>query len=263
MTIDQTVSWLAWTLVLTGLVLGVVALRRVFLAGKLRYYLLRREQAAGAWRLLLTAAVVVMASIVVFTLGRPAAYVVFPPTPSTTPSPTASQTPTVTATPTITITPSISLTPSVTPTATASATPELPESLQLLYQDDVTPQPEAVLSPILVAERLTNFNIPIDPSDTFDNPVGRLYGAFSYDHMSDGVRWTAFWNRDDETICFETKPWDGGTGGYGYTDCLPDGGWPAGTYEIQMFIGTQWQVSTRFEIRGAPPTASVTPSPTP
>ena len=50
MTIDQTVSWLAWTLVLTGLVLGVVAVRRVFQAGRLRYYLLRREQAAGAWR---------------------------------------------------------------------------------------------------------------------------------------------------------------------------------------------------------------------
>jgi len=263
MTIDQTISWLAWTLVLTGMVLGVVAVRRVFQAGRLRYYLLRREQAAGAWRLLLTAAAVVLASIVVFAFGRPAAYVVFPPTPSATPSPPPSATPTVTLTPTITVTPSISLTPSVTPTATASATPELPASLQLLYQDDVTPQPQAVLSPILVALRLTNFNIPIDPADSFDNPVGRLYGAFSYDHMTDGVRWSAFWNRDGETICFETKPWDGGTGGYGYTDCLPEGGWPEGEYEIQIFIGTQWRVSTRFEIRGSPATATPAPSATP
>ena len=139
----------------------------------------------------------------------------------------------------------------------------------MLYQDDPTPQPEAVLSPILVATRLTNFNIPIEPADSFDNPVDRLYGAFSYDHMNDGVRWTAFWNRGGETICFETKPWDGGTGGYGYTDCLPEGGWPEGEYEIQIFVGAEWEVSTRFLIRGDRPTATVTasvaitPSPTP
>ena len=84
MTIDQTVSWLAWTLVLSGLVLGAIAVRRVILAGRLRYYLLRREQAAGAWRLLLVGAAVIVASIVVFAFGRPAAYVVFPPTPSVT-----------------------------------------------------------------------------------------------------------------------------------------------------------------------------------
>jgi len=263
MTIDQTVSWLAWTLVLTGLVLGVVAVRRVFQAGRLRYYLLRREQAAGAWRLLLVAAAMMLASIVVFAFGRPAAYVVFPPTPSVTPTLTRTSTPTVTQTPTITVTPSISLTPSVTPTATASFTPALPESLLLLYQDDITPEPEAILSPILVATSLTGFNIPIDPADAFENPVGRLYGAFSYDHMKDGVRWSAFWNLDGEPICFETKPWDGGTGGYGYTDCLPEGGWLEGEYEIQIFIGTQWEVSTRFQVRGAPPTATRTPSPTP
>jgi hypothetical protein len=263
MTIDQTVSWLAWTLVLTGLVLAAVAVRRVFQAGRLRYYLLRREQAAGAWRLLLVAAAVILASIVVFAFGRPAAYVVFPPTPSVTPTRTPSMTATTTLTPTITVTPSISLTPSVTPTATASVTPMLPESLRMLYQDDITPEPEAVLSPIQVTTRLTDFNIPIQPAATFDNPVGRLYGAFSYDHMTDGVRWTAFWNLDGETICFETKPWDGGTGGYGYTDCLPDGGWREGEYEIQIFIGTDWEVSSRFTVRGEPPTATLTPSPTP
>jgi hypothetical protein len=263
MTIDQTVSWLAWTLVLTGLVLGAVAVRRVFQVGRLRYYLLRREQAAGAWRLLLMAAAVIMASIVVFALGQPAAYVVFPPTPSITPTRTPSSTPTVTQTPTITVTPSISLTPSVTPTATASFTPELPESLLLLYQDDITPEPEAILSPILVATSLTGFNIPIDPAETFDNPVGRLYGSFSYDHMTDGARWIAFWYLDGEVICYESELWNGGTGGYGYTECLPEGGWAEGEYEIQVFVGTQWEVSTRLQIRGGPPTATLTPSPTP
>ncbi len=264
MTIDQTVSWLAWTLVLTGLVLGAIAVRRVIQTGRLRYYLLRREQAAEAWRLLLVAAAVTLASVVVFALGRPAAYVVFPPTPSITPTRTTTSTATITLTPTITVTPSISLTPSVTPTPTATVTPMLPESLLLLFQDAVTPRPEAVLSPILVATSLTNFNIPIQPAEAFDNPVGRLYGAFSYDHMTDGIRWSALWYHDGQPVCYDgTKPWDGGTGGYGYTECFPEDGWSEGEYEIQVFIGTQWQVSARFQIRGAPPTRTLTPSPIP
>ncbi len=258
MTIDQTVSWIGWSLLLTAIVLGWVAGWRVSRAGRLRYYLLRREQVASGWRLLLVAAALGLAAIVVFTLGREAAYAVFPPTPSVTPTSTRTQTPTHTLTPTITITPSISPTPSLTPTPTSSPTPQLPERLLLAFQDTVTPRPEAVLSPILVAQRLTGFNIPIRPAEVFDNPVGRLYGAFSYDHLDNGVRWTALWYLNGEPVCFETKPWDGGTGGYGYTDCLPEGGWAEGEYEIQIFIGTTWQVSTRFGIRGAPPTLTAT-----
>jgi hypothetical protein len=258
MTIDQTVSWIGWSLLLTAIVLGWVAARRVWRAGRLRYYLLRREQAASGWRLLLGGAVFGMAAVVVLALGRSAAYVVFPPTPSITPTSTRSPTPTITLTPKATVTPSISPTPSITATPTSTSTPVLPETLLLAFQDTVTPRPEAVLSPILVAQRLTNFNIPIRPAEVFDNPVGRLFGAFSYDHLDNGVRWSALWYLDGDPVCFETKPWDGGTGGYGYTDCLPEGGWAEGRYEIQIFIGTTWQVSTVFEIRGDPPTATAT-----
>ena len=258
MTIDQTVSWIAWSLLLTAVVLGWVAGWRVWRAGRLRYYLLRREQVASGWRLLLVAAAVGLGAAVVFSLGLRAAYAVFPPTPSVTPTSTRTQTPTITLTPTITVTPSISATPSLTSTPTSSPTPQLPERLLLVFQDTVTPRPEAVLSPILVAVRLTAFNIPVRPAEVFDNPLGRLYGAFSYDHLDNGVRWTALWYLDGEAVCFETKPWDGGTGGYGYTECLPEGGWAEGEYEIQIFIGTTWQESTRFEMRGTPPTATAT-----
>src|SRR3972149_4202494 len=133
MTIDQTVSVLAWPLVLTGLVLGVVAVRRGFQAGPLRYSLLRREQAAGAWRLLLVAAAVMLASIVVFAFGRPAAYVVFPPTPPVTPTPTSTSTPTITQTPTIPVTPRVTLSSTVFRTAGIPHAAMLPESLLLLY----------------------------------------------------------------------------------------------------------------------------------
>lgn len=261
MTIDQTVSWLAWSLLLSAGVLLFFALRRIVGAGRLRYYLLRREETVGGWRLALVAITIGFASAVVFTLGRPAAYVLVPPTPSVTPSPTVSLTPTISPTPTVTITPSISATPSITPTPTPTPTPVLPERLLLLFQDTVTPRPEALLSPVLVSTRLNASNLAVEPSESFDNPVGKLFGAFTYDGLDDGVRWSALWYLGDTILCFETKPWDGGTGGYGYTECDPEGGWPAGTYEIQVFIGTKWMVSGRFEIRGEPATA--TPSATP
>lgn len=261
MTIDQTVSWIAWSLLLTSVVLLVFAVRRIVGAGRLRYYLLRREQTAGGWRLALVAVVVGLAAVVVFTLGRPAAYVVFPPTPSITPSPTASLTPTITDTPTITVTPSISATPSVTPTATASPTPQLPDLLLLALQETVTPRPEAILSPILFATRLNVTNLAIAPSESFENPIETLYGAFTYDGLDDGVRWTALWYLEGRVVCSEGEDWTGGTGGYGYTECTPERGWLPGEYEVQIFLGTTWKISGRFAITGDPPTP--TPSRTP
>jgi hypothetical protein len=139
----------------------------------------------------------------------------------------------------------------------------LPEQLRNAFQDTVTPRPDAVLSPVLVATALNPSNLAIQPTDVFDNPLGRLYGAFTYDNLQDGVRWSALWYHGDNVVCFETKPWDGGTGGYGYTECLPEGGWLEGSYEIQVFIGDQWKSSARFEVRGAPATATPSPSATP
>ena len=61
------------------------------------------------------------------------------------------------------------------------------------------------------------------------------------------------------------NPWDGGTGGVGYTDWNPEPYlWLAGEYEVQIFVGLSWKTSGRFTVEGQPPTAvpSATPSPT-
>jgi hypothetical protein len=122
----------------------------------------------------------------------------------------------------------------------------------------VTPDPSAALSTIDVATRLDRSNRAINPDDAFVSPSGVLYGAFTYNFMQDGVRWTAIWYRGSQIVCLESQPWDGGTGGFGYTECDPQQGWQAGNYEIQMFVGTQWKVSARFEVL----TGTATPTPT-
>ena len=261
MTTDQIVQWLWLFLLAVAPLFLWLGWRRVTTANRLRFFLLRRRRAATGWRLILVGVVLLFAAVAVFRFGRAAAYVLVPPTPSITPSPTVTATSTTTQSPTITLTPRISLTPSLTPTPTSSVTPSLPERLLVFFQETVTPRPEVLFSPILVAERLTPGNLAVDPQEEFDQPPPILYGAFSYDNLDNGVRWTALWYFGDEILCYESKPWDGGTGGYGYTECSPLGGWQVGEYEVQMFAGTQWRVSARFTVTSLRPTA--TPSGTP
>jgi hypothetical protein len=132
----------------------------------------------------------------------------------------------------------------------------------LLIRETVTPRPDAVFSPIEVATRLDAFNRPVNAADSFENPVRMLYGAFTYENLSDGVRWTAVWYREDEVVCLESDPWTIGTGGSGYTVCEP-GIWLPGEYEIQMFVGEVWLVSGSFTIVGDPPEPTLSPTPSP
>jgi type VI secretion system secreted protein VgrG len=111
---------------------------------------------------------------------------------------------------------------------------------------------------------------PLKPGTTFQNPVGHMYAVFSYDKMQDGSQWTALWFRNGQIVYYETKPWDGGTGGFGgYTDWDPDPSeWQPGIYEVQIFNGMDFKKSGTFTVEGAPPTlaptstATRTPTPT-
>ena len=117
----------------------------------------------------------------------------------------------------------------------------------------VTPNAAAIFSPLQFSQKIDK-NLPVKPAVTFANPVGRLYGAFSYDKMNNGAQWSALWYRlaDHVLICTETKPWDGGTGGYGYTECNPSSEqWQPGDYEVQIFVGVNWENSGRFSVTGA------------
>jgi len=251
MTIDSALQSLALVLA-AGLVLMVwTGWRLVRGSGGLRFYSLRRQRQVTGWRLIAGGLLVGVAAAGVQVFGRRVAYTILPPTPSITP------TPTTTFTPTITLTPTITSTPEATATATETGTPSIPEAMLVTFRESVTPGTAAAISPIVIASRLDNYNRPLDSATTFANPPIRLLGAFTYDGLQDGVRWTALWWRGAVLVCRESKPWDGGTGGYGYTECEPDGGWVPGEYEVQMFLGEAWWTSTRFMVEGA----TATPNP--
>ena len=145
-------------------------------------------------------------------------------------------------------------------------TPFLPVAIEALFSGPVTPNPEAVFSAIQFSTEFDGLN-PIDPKTVFELPVQTMYGGFDYNNTIPGVQWTALWYRDNQLVCYETNPWNGGTGGIGgYTECDdPIGGWQPGTYEVQIFMGYEWKVVGRFIVLGelATPTPTSTPTLTP
>jgi len=139
----------------------------------------------------------------------------------------------------------------------------MPEDVLNGFESTTTPNAEAVFSPIVFGQEIDDALQPINPSDTFENPVGHLYGAFSYNNMAEGSQWSALWYRDGELVYYESIPWDGGIGGYGYTDWEPDSdAWVPGNYVVQIFVGTEWKVSGFFTVTGEAPVPTDTSTPT-
>ncbi len=225
---------------------------------KLLYYRKRQQIMSYGWRLLFVAFFLIISSFLVRQYGAPVVYHYYPPTPTITLTPTITVTPTVTQTSTITATPTITETPSVSPT------PYLPQALEMQFTGLVTPNPDAVLSPLQFMKNEPDYSAKMSAVTEFKHPVSEVFGAFSYNNMADGSQWTAVWYRlqDMKIVCQETAPWNGGVGGYGYTNCkLPASEWLPGDYEVQMYVGTRWVVSGWFKIDGDLPASTATPRP--
>jgi hypothetical protein len=244
---------------------GIRSIRK---ARTLKFFRMRRDRMVTGWRMLFLALVFVVLALLLNRFAEPVIYSFFPPTITQTLTPTITITPTITLSPTITQTPTVTPTPSVSDTPTVTATPHVPLAVEAQFQSAVTPNPNTIFSALQFAQALDESFLPINPNTTFQNPVGHMYAVFSYDQMTVGSQWTALWYRGTELVRFETAPWDGSTGGIGYTDWNPDPSqWQPGTYEVQIFIGKLWKVSGVFTVEGgAPtpaPTATGTATPTP
>ena len=237
--------------------LVVLALRAFREAGRLRFFLKKRALLGRAWQFVFFAVVIVVIAFLINGFAEPATYKFFEP------SPTPTNTPTITSTPTITQTPTITNTPTVTPTLEFTPTPELPAVIGEGFTSEVTPNAGAVFSNISFSRRLDGEYQPIDPAITFANPVDDIYASYSFNNMTLGTQWSALWFRDGELIYYETIPWRGASGGYDYALLdLPGEEWIPGEYELQLYIGSTWEVSGIFTVTGVAPTPTITPTPT-
>ena len=262
------------TAVQTAFVLSVIGCLGSLLYGiqnirdgrKILYYHKRQRQVTTGWWFVLLSMVMGFTALFLNKQAEPVLYRIFPP------SPTVTITSTVTLTNTITLTPSITLSPTITLTPEVSYTPELPEIISEQIVSTVEPDANVAFSDLIFARSIDDNNQAVSPVTTFQQPVTDIYGVFSYDKMLTGVQWSSVWVRlsDQQIVCYETKPWDASTGGYGYTDCHKGADeWLPGEYDVQIFVGTKWISSGKFTITGDLPTptftktASKTPTNTP
>lgn len=141
------------------------------------------------------------------------------------------------------------LTSSITASLTSTPSPVLPNEILRTFRNSITPDPDTIFSSLIFATGLDAQYHPVNPGTAFDKTIKSLYAFFTYDHMVSNVQWTAVWYRDGKWIFYETKTWDGGAGGLGYTVWTPKKGeCQPGDYEVQLFVGQNWKVSGTFVI---------------
>jgi hypothetical protein len=252
--------------VLAALIFFRVGIRSIQSARRLTFYRLRRQRMSGGWRMLFSGMLMLVFAAWLGRFGEPIAYRYFPPSPTASLTPTISPVPSITLSPTITLTPTITDTPSVTDTPTITPTPFIPPAIEALFESQVTPNPDAVFSPLQFSTVYENFEC-VAPSTSFVNPIQSMTACFSYNNITPGVQWTALWFRDGELVKYDTHVWGAiegeSTGGLGSSEWAPPPEmWLPGGYEVQIFVGQEWKVVGRFIVSGDPPTASPTLSPT-
>jgi len=251
--IETAVRTIFIILLVGGGALILFAARAFREASRLKFFLKKREILGRAWQYAFLAILVIAVAFLINSFAEPAAYRVFPP------SPTATLTPTITTTATITLTPTITVSPTTTLTPQFTATPLMPAVIANEFTAEVSPNPDAAFSEITFARRLNDDYEAINPSDSFENPIERILGSFSYSNMAPFSQWSQLWYRDGELIYYQTIEWNGGTGGLGFVDAeLDPEDWLPGTYEVQIFVGETFKVAGQFEVVGEP----ATPAPT-
>jgi hypothetical protein len=250
--------------ILVLLAIGIVtsismALKSLSAARHLDFYRKRQDLMEYGWRLIFFALIMAAAGFLFYQFGEPIAYRYFPP------SPTITKTPTITTTPTITQTLVNTLTPTITPTLAQTYTPALPNIVKTEIKTPVGVDTQGLFSSVQFSTQ-TKDSVVINTTDTFSLPITEMFGGYTFDQMTTGVQWTAVWLHEGEVMCYETKPWDGGTGGSGYTDAcnqqLSPDEWLPGDWEVQIFVGQTWKSSGTFTIFGSESTPSASLSPT-
>jgi len=254
--------------VLVAIFVFWMGIRSIQSARRLTFYRLRKQRMTGGWRRLGLGVLLLLFAIWLGSFGERIAYRYFPPSPTPSLTPTITLIPTITLSPTITLTPTITDTPSVTDTPTITPTPYIPLAIEALFSGVVTPNPDAVFSPLQFSTVYEDFEC-VAPATSFVNPIQSMTACFSYNNITPGVQWTALWYREGELVKYDTHVWGEvvgeSTGGLGASEWAPPPEmWQPGNYEVQIFVGEEWKVVGRFVVSGEPPTStpSITPSPT-
>lgn len=229
---------------LVALIRAAVNFRR---ARRAPYYRIRRAAGTHAWRWVLAAVVLALGIAASLRLRR-----LVPPTnlrevfgaPSAPTVSVAATLPLSQSSPVV-VTSSV-LPPTITPTLltpTQSPTPYI-----ATIASAVTPPAGAQVVVTDISSGISSNLTPVNAGTIFPAGARRLYFWLAFSDMADGVSWSRVLLLDGEVVRSESETWERGAEGTAYYWFEAQGGWPAGSYEVQFFIGDRLVASKTFDV---------------
>ncbi len=114
----------------------------------------------------------------------------------------------------------------------------------------MTPDPEARITIYALSTRISTRRTPISPGTQFEPGFTCLYAFYEFRAMDWGVPFTPLLYREGVLIGAEPTRWEAERDGRRYYFfCRPEGGYVAGNYELQLFIGNALAARAAFVIR--------------
>jgi hypothetical protein len=246
--------WLTFWLVGAGLVGAtlalIVAIRSFTQVRRAGYYIVREAARRTALRASLLFMVLVLLTVVVPFIPRQAPA----PDPTLTPTPYSSPTPTPTRT---TPMPTATSTPTPLPTATepfiptSTPQPTLPITFTAAFSLAVAPPADARITLWTLAQGVDENSRPVGAATQFSEGIERIYLFFTYDGLLPNVPVTVLWYHEGELLSGGTELWESQRSrGERYVYLTPSGGYQAGQYEVQVWLGDRLQIRTFFSVGG-------------
>jgi|GEM_PF-743851 len=235
--------------VLIAVLNAVINLRR---SKRAPYFRIRQDASIAGWRWI----GVTLLALIGIGLGLYARRAVDPPMLSRLLNPGVEATPTFEvllietdemATSDITGTDGMSeLPPTITPAQPTAIRPTPPPIATI--ESPVTPSADAAVLITDISSDISATLKPVNPGQIFPAGIQRIYFFFEFSSLADGVSWSRVLLRNGEIVRSESEEWARGTSGEAYHWFSAQGGWPAGEYEIQLYVGTRLVDSRTFTI---------------
>lgn len=219
-------------------------------ARKAPYFRLRRQFNRTAWRwalVLVVTASAAFATLQARQLVDPVEVGALLPLPGT-PTPTFSVLTLPTGTVNLTLTPKDPLSgpPTITPTQAPPTLPPTPYVATI--QSTVTPPADASLTITEVSSGISPELEPVNTGQTFPVGTPRIYYWVEFENMVNGMSWSRALLLNGRVVRTESEAWERGTEGVAYYWFDAQGGWPAGSYEVEFFLGDQMVDSVVYEV---------------
>ncbi|MBN1122140.1 MAG: hypothetical protein JXJ17_13770 [Anaerolineae bacterium] len=233
-------------ILLIASIIGLISNLRVY--RKATYFTVRRDSARKVRRWFIVLIIAIGGMAAGFRLRNIHSDEEGPPSDITTPaSPTVESLPIATIDPSLTPKDLREAPPTITPT---QPTPTQTPTLAIATAETSIEVPEgASLTLTAISSRITANLLPLDPGDSFAAGIPRIYFFFDYENLAQGVSWSQVLLYNGEVVRSQTETWTWGAVGkdvYYYFETR--GGWPAGVYEVQFYLGDQLAASKTFTL---------------